>query len=290
MKLLLNGQLIDSKEAVISAFDHGFLYGMGLFETFRTYRGGAFLLERHAARLQAGCRMLGIAYMPDPMRIQREIDRLLAANELTDGYIRWSLSAGEGAIGLPAELYHEPTEIVYIKPLPADDPKTRSAKSLVLLDTLRSTPETPVRLKSFHYMNNIVAKRELTASGAPTGAEGLFLNARGEVVEGMVSNVFWIRGGELYTPAIETGLLPGITREFVIELAVESGLQVHEGLYAPEALWQADEVFLTNSVQEIVPVAQLIDRQGRVHALAGEAVLTRRLMAQYRMHAERNGS
>ncbi|MBW5449006.1 aminodeoxychorismate lyase [Cohnella sp. CFH 77786] len=289
MNVLRNGQVIDSKEAVISAFDHGFLYGMGLFETFRTYGGRPWLLERHAARLAEGCRQLGIDYSPDAERMRDGIARLLSANGMEDAYIRWSVSAGEGIVGLPSGPYEAPVEIVYAKELAADTPRTRAGKTLRLLRLRRSSPEGEVRLKSFHYMNNIVAKRELAAAGASPAVEGLFLDADGNVCEGIVSNVFWLSAGSLYTPSLETGPLPGITRAFVLEMAASSGYPVREGGYRFEELAAAEEVFLTNSIQEIVPVTELEDEYGqtvRRFASGDAGSLTREWMALYRNRAE----
>lgn len=236
MKILLDGQLISRDEAEISAFDHGFLYGIGLFETFRTYGGRPWLLDEHIERLAKGCALLGIRYEPDAERMKRGVADLLAANGLSDGYIRWSVSAGEGEIGLPSEDYERPREIVYAKALAGDEPETRSGKTLRLLKVRRSTPEGAFRLKSFHYMNNIVAKRELGAAGAAPGTEGLFLDGAGYVAEGMVSNIFWLHAGKLHTPSSDTGLLEGITRDYVLRMAHAEGIPVEEGLYGWEAL------------------------------------------------------
>lgn len=290
MKILLNGEAIDDHEAVISVFDHGFLYGMGLFETFRTYGGRPWLLERHAARLAESCRQLGISYAPDAGRMREGIARLLEENQLADAYIRWSVSAGEGVVGLPKGPYEGAAEIVYAKELAPDHPDTRASRPLRLLKLRRSDPENgAVRFKSFHYMNNILAKRELAAGGADPGAEGLFLSQAGHICEGIVSNVFWLSGGELYTPSLECGPLPGITREYVMEMAASSGVHIHEGAFRMEELASADEVFLTNSVQEIVPVACLEDETGAVvRRYKGDAAgsLTRQWMRTYRIHAE----
>lgn len=291
MKILFNRQLMDSKEAVISAFDHGFLYGMGLFETFRTYGGSPWLLESHANRLSKGCGMLGIDYTPELPRLKEAIAELLQENGLTDGYIRWSVSAGAGAIGLPSEIYDTPNEILYAKELAVDDPKTRKGKTLRLLKLPRSTPEGAFRMKSFHYMNNIAAKRELIQSGAGLGTEGLFLNNYGHVTEGMVSNIFWFNGRELCTPAATTGLLEGITREYVIEMAAELGIAVIEGLYTWNELLTADEVFVTNSIQEIVPVIHLESEFGVDQLVGGKDApgpVTSQFMMKYREDAERN--
>ena len=290
MKLLLNGQLASSEEAVISVYDHGFLYGMGLFETFRTYGGRPWLLERHAGRLAEGCRLLGIEYEADPARMKRETARLLEANGLRDAYVRWSVSAGAGPVGLPSEDYSRPNEIVYMKPLAADEPSARAAKTLRLLRLARSGPESDIRLKSFHYMNNIAAKRELSAGGAAPGTEGLFLNEAGHVSEGIVSNVFWVRDGVLHTPELAAGPLAGVTRGYVLELARHHGLKVSEGLYAWDRLKAAEEIFVTNSIQEIVPVDRLEETDGSSAWEAAQAGVPGRwtslLMNAYRHAAE----
>jgi 4-amino-4-deoxychorismate lyase len=289
MIVWLNGQLRDSSEAVISVFDHGYLYGMGLFETFRTYGQEPWLLDRHAARLSAGCRVLGIAYEPDILHIRRGIDRLLTANGLEDAYIRWSVSAGEGAVGLPSGAYSTPAEVVYAKELPADLPETQAGKPLRLLRVRRSTSEGNIRLKSFQYMNNILAKRELTAASAAPGTEGLFLDSGGRICEGIVSNVFWFADGVLHTPSMEAGPLPGITRQFVLELAESAGWLVREAGFQWADIVAADEVLLTGSVQGIVPVTRLEDSEGglvRRFDPIGTGSRTRVLMRQYRERAE----
>ncbi|MCC3377252.1 aminotransferase class IV [Cohnella sp. REN36] len=296
MKLLLNGRITASEEAVISVYDHGFLYGMGLFETFRTYGGRPWLLGLHAARLAESCRALGIEYMPDPDRMARDVRRLLEANGLADAYVRWSVSAGEGEIGLRDRAYDRPAEIVYAKPVAPDRPETRAAKRVRLLRLPRSTPEGgpgAPRLKSFHYMNNMLAKRELAAGGAAPGTEGLFLGADGDVCEGMVSNIFWIKDGVIHTPSLETGPLPGTTRAWVLAEGVRriggaAAMPAREGRYRWEELLRADEAFVTNAVQEIVPVAAFEEPDGTVRRLwpDGAGGITRRLMAAYRQAAE----
>jgi 4-amino-4-deoxychorismate lyase len=288
MIVLLDGQLCSSEQAVISVFDHGFLYGMGLFETFRTYGGKPWLLERHARRLAEGCRLLGLRYEPDPARMTADAARLLDANGLADAYVRWSVSAGDGALGLPAGEYDAPREIVYAKPLAPDDPGTRPAKTLRLLRLRRSGPEGEIRLKSFHYMNNILGKRELAASGAGPSVEGLFLDASGYVSEGLVSNVFWIADGTLHTPSAEAGPLAGVTASFVRELAAAHGLRTQAGLYAENVLPAADEIFVTNSIQEIVPVTALENAEGeRLNTWPHAGKWTTLLMEDYRGLAQR---
>lgn len=285
MKLLVNGRIVEEQEAVISVFDHGFLYGMGLFETFRTYGGKPFLLEAHAQRLGGGCRELGIDWSPDPERMEREVAALLRENSLVDAYIRYTVSGGAEALGLPGGSYARPTVVVYIKPLPALPAELyERGRPLQLLRLRRNTPEGGIRLKSFHYMNNILAKRELGEYPWAAAAEGLLLSEQGHVAEGIVSNVFWIREGVCYTPAIETGILPGITRAHVMGLAREQGLKTAEGRYVWDELRSAEEVFLTNSIQEIVPVTTLFETDGEKRTVGDGRIGpgTGRLLGSYR--------
>lgn len=284
MKIAINGRIVEDQDAVISIYDHGFLYGMGLFETFRTYGGRPFLLEAHLQRLADGCEELGFRYRSDPDALRRLVARLLAENSLPDAYIRLSVSAGTGELGLPGGDYERPNEIVYVKPLPARDERTYAeGKPIRLLQLRRSSPEGSVRRKSFHYMNNVLAKRELRRREGGSLAEGIFLDARGYVAEGIVSNLFWIRDGVLFTPSLATGILAGVTRERVIRLAAEAGLPVREGLFVWTDVVEADEAFLTNSIQEIVPVNRAIDPDGTERSIgAGRpGAHTRRLMQAY---------
>lgn len=284
-----NNGVIDAKDAKVSALDHGFLYGIGLFETFRTYGGVPFLLERHLDRLAEGCRQLGIPFKPDSAGLQDWIKRVMDKNELTEAYIRYTVTAGEDILGLPAGDYRQPNHLLYIKELPHfPDELYRHGKELQLLSLRRNTPEGPVRFKSLHYMNNILAKRELSGYiSAANGAEGLMLTAQEKIAEGIVSNIFFVKDNILCTPDIATGILPGITREMVIELALAAGLPVEEGLYGWGQLKAADEVFLTNSIQEIVPVTALWQKAER--SLVGKGScgsFTTKLMTLYRERTE----
>ncbi|WP_088834932.1 aminodeoxychorismate lyase [Paenibacillus tyrfis] len=285
MKIDLNGNVIEEQKAVVSVYDHGFLYGMGLFETFRTYGGRPFLLEWHLERLAAGCRELDIRYVPDSDGLQARIRRLLEANELEDAYFRFTVTAGTDMLGLPAEPYKHPTEILYVKSLPSIDSSVYTeGKPLQLLESRRNSPEGTIRHKSLHYMNNILAKQELRRYPWAAQAEGLLLDAQGFLSEGIVSNLFFMRGGALHTPSAETGLLPGITRRYVMTVARETGISVSEGLYRWEDLTGADEVFLTNSIQEIIPVTKLFDREGIAHTVGDGTAgpVTAKLLSRYR--------
>ncbi|WP_226002648.1 aminotransferase class IV [Paenibacillus sp. BJ-4] len=290
----VNGVLTEAAKAVIHVSDHGFLYGMGLFETFRTYKGVPFLLDRHLHRLAEGCRMLGIPFQPDEERLTGHIQGLMVANGLDEAYIRYTVSAGEEVLGLPSGDYTRPNHILFVKPLPSTNTQAgepTSPSALQLLRTPRNTPEGEIRLKSLHYMNNILAKRELQQYTAAVQhkAEGMMLTANGFLAEGMVSNLFFVRQDTLYTPDLSTGILPGITREFVLELAQLRGIPYEQGLYRWDELQQADEIFMTNSIQEIRPVHLLLEPDGGIHhisdSLAPTGPITALLLHDYRQKA-----
>lgn len=299
MKIGLNGNVVEAREAVISVYDHGFLYGLGLFETFRTYGGRPYLLDRHLERLKNGCAELGIRFGMNVRELEDWVRRLLQENGLADGYVRLTVSAGEGALGLPVGDYEQPNVVLLVKELPVtNDEALRKGKELRLLHTVRNTPEGSIRFKSLHYMNNIIAKRELLglsegrashAASASPEAEGLMLTREGWLSEGIVSNLFFVTGGIVRTPSVDTGILPGITRQRVMELAAEAGYTVEEGRYRWEGLAGAEEIWMTNSIQELVPVTTLssFDADSRIEISGGSAgPVTMELLALYRADTE----
>lgn len=254
MYLYVNGEIVHREEARISPFDHGFMYGLGAFETFRTYNGHPFLLDDHLARLNNSLAEMNIRLSLQREEVVKIVHQLLQTNGLKDAYVRLNVSAGIGDIGLQTDGYVAPVVIVYMKPLPST---VSMEKVCTVLKTRRNSPEGKERWKSHHYLNNILGKREI---GNDPRVEGIFLNEQGFVTEGIVSNLFWVKDGIVYTPSIDTGALNGITRQFVLSLLTALQIRYEEGLYRLPALEAADELFLTNSIQEIVPVVRLHDR------------------------------
>lgn len=252
MYLYMNGEIIKEDQARISPFDHGFLYGMGLFETFRVYEGHPFLLVDHLERLNSSLTMIGIHKSLNKDEVIQALKLLLEKNKLANAYIRLNVSAGVGAVGLPVEPYEHANVMMFVKPLPeAGGPTEKEAQ---FLKVSRNTPEGPLRLKSHHYMNNLLAKKEI---GNRTDVEGIFLTKDGCIAEGIVSNIFWVIDNQLFTPDLGTGILNGITRSFIKELASKRGIQVKEGFYKPDVLNTATEIFVTNSIQEIVAISKV---------------------------------
>lgn len=277
MYVYFNGQFAEKDEVRISPFDHGFLYGLGVFETFRIYSGHPFLLDDHLERLNKGLKSLNIDHAFERSQVVEILQKLLVKNGLDHAYIRLNVSAGNGEVGLQTESYTDPNILIFCKPLPP--PGGLLEKKAFLLDLKRNSPEGPERLKSHHYLNNVLAKREV---GDAADTEGIFLTKEGFLAEGIVSNIFWYRKGILFTPAVGTGILNGITRTFVITLARAAGIEVCEGFYKPEEAEDAEELFLTNSIQEIVPVTSF---QGKNYP-GKEGRIAAELYRHYEMHRE----
>lgn len=254
MYIYLNGEYVKQEEARISPFDHGYLYGLGVFETFRTYDGHPFLLDDHLARLKDALKELQIDYSPTRDDINSILDILLKKNGLDDAYIRFNVSAGIGEVGLQIEAYKNPTLIVFMKPLPKLVEGIE--KEAIILEQRRNSPEGATRLKSHHYLNNVIGKREV---GGNPNVEGIFLTKEGYLAEGVTSNLFWVKDDILFTPSVETGILDGVTRRFIMELANKHGIQHKIGYYLPQEIETCDEAFITNSVQEIVPLSKIND-------------------------------
>lgn len=274
MFININGKIVDEREAVISAFDHGYLYGIGVFETFRTYNGHPFLFDDHFNRLKASLEELQIKLPYTKLKLLGEVKRTIQANDMVDAYVRLNISAGSGEIGLQTEPYNSPQIIIYVKPI--GEP-VRKEKRGVLLALRRNSPEGAVRLKSHHYLNNILAKREV---GNDPAIEGIFLSQEGVLAEGIVSNLFWVKEGVLYTPSLTTGILNGITRQYILYAAQKLGIKVIEGSFEKGELLTADEAFVTNSIQEIVPLYQI--EHMRLPGLDGS--VTNRLIHHYEQH------
>ncbi|MDO3662519.1 aminodeoxychorismate lyase [Bacillus sp. C28GYM-DRY-1] len=264
--IYVNGRYIEEKDAVLSPFDHGFLYGIGVFETFRLYEGYPFLLDWHIERLKRALKDLQIEYTVSKHEILEMLDKLLRLNKIKDGNarVRLDISAGISDKGFAAQAYDKPTVLCYMNELkPESLPLQKTGK---VLSVRRNTPEGSFRLKSHHYLNNMYAKREI---GNDPLVEGIFLTEDGAVAEGIISNVFWRKDSCIYTPSLDTGILDGVTRRFVLENAKKMGLELKTGRYELEALLTADEAWMTNSVLEIIPFTKIeeVDYAGR----SGEA-------------------
>ncbi|MGM0838746.1 MAG: aminodeoxychorismate lyase [Bacillota bacterium] len=251
MIVYMDGSWKPLENTSIPVMDHGFLYGVGLFETFRTYQGSPFLFQDHLKRLREGLSSVYIEWEEDDESLQQLIETALEKNGLTDGVLRLNVTAGISNWGLPNETYTKPSTLLFTRPVaPVQD----GGRKAVFLQIPRNTPEGSVRLKSHHYLNNLLGKREIAKHA---DAEGIFLTREGYVSEGIVSNIFWVKNNTLYTPSISTGILNGVTRQYVIHLASLLGVKVEEGTYTKEELLRSEEVFVTNSTQEMVRISRV---------------------------------
>ncbi|MDY6892485.1 MAG: aminotransferase class IV [Chloroflexota bacterium] len=275
----LNGALLPRSQATISPFDHGFLYGYALFETMRSYSGHIFRLQRHLDRLTSAARHIGMPL--GTFDLEKACYDTLQANRLGDARIRLTVSTGEGEAipDLPPDAI--PTVFVvaaHYNPLP--DERYRSGFR-AMVSSIRQNSQTVLsRIKSANYLHNMIARREAREAGID---EALLLNERGFLCEGSTSNVFLVSGGNLITPGVDSGCLPGITRQTVIELATQMGTGVVQREIKLEELLQADEAFLTNSILELMPLREVDGKPvGGVTENGERGGVTGRLMIAYR--------
>jgi len=259
MKIYISGNIVDEKDAVISVFDHGLLYGDGVFEGIRAYNGRVFLLEEHIDRLYDSAKAIALNIPLSKSEITQAVIDTCKANEIADGYIRLVVTRGKGTLGLNPYLC-EKAEIIIIAAKIQLYPQELydNGLKIVTVGTIRNHPEAiNPRIKSLNYLNNVLAKIEAINAGC---MECLMLNHKGEVAEASGDNVFIIRNDVLYTPPSSCGALEGITRNKVMELAHNAGLEVVEKAMARYDLYVADEVFLTGTAAEIISVVDIDKR------------------------------
>jgi branched-chain amino acid aminotransferase len=260
MQVYVNRKLVPAKEAVISVFDHGFLYGDGIYETMRVYDGVIFMLDEHLRRLYRSASLIGLTVPLDTDSLKTSIYDTLMANSLKNAFVRLTVSRGYGPIGLDPDLCPEPTIVIITQEM-KDYPKSFYEKgiNLIIPDTRRNFKEAiNPQIKSLNFLNNILAKIEAKKKGA---YEVIMLNVYGKLTEGTVCNVFFFKDGVLCTPSLECGILDGITRRVVIDLALRDGLKVKEDEFTKEDLYLAEEVFITNSTMEVMPVSKVDDQK-----------------------------
>jgi branched-chain amino acid aminotransferase len=253
MWIFLNDRFVPREEARVSVFDHGFLYGDGIYETLRAYGGRIFMLQQHLTRLQRSAKLIGLEIPIAEKDWPNLLSDAIARNGLRDAYLRITVSRGTGEIGLDPGLCPKPTVVIIAKPFQAY-PAHLFARGVSLVTTSvhrnLATALSP-QIKSLNFLNNILAKQEATKAGA---FDGVMLNAEGHLTECTTSNIFFVQHGRLCTPSVACGILDGITREVVLTLAKERGMPTEESAYTPEALRQAEECFLTNTTMELMPV------------------------------------
>jgi branched-chain amino acid aminotransferase len=260
MQYHVNGELVDREAATVSVDDRGFRYGDGAFETCRVYGGEVFAWDRHVERLTRTCETLG---MPEavPEDLAVRVAETLDANDFEDAYVRISITRGIQPGKLTPGEAVDPTVVVYVKPLPRggiDGERVWNGPAVVQSVKTRRIPDNalPADAKTLNYLNGILARLELrrASNEGYRPDEALMRNTDGYVAEGATSNLFFVDDGVVKTPELGS-ILPGITRELVIELADSEGFPVRTGRYTPEEVRNADEAFLTNSTWEIRPIS-----------------------------------
>lgn len=286
--IYVNGKIVPKSQALVSVYDHGLLYGDGVFEGIRVYRGKIFKCKQHVERLYRSAEAIRLKIPVSPAEMVEIQRRCIQANEISDGYIRLVVTRGVGELGLDPRRCPVPG-IICIADQIHLFPQELYQKGMRVVVARR--PKTPIacldpRIKSLNYLNNILAKCEAIDFGCH---EVIMLNTEGYVTEGSGDNLFVVKDGKLYTPPPEAGLLEGITREFVIHtLAKDCGVKVVEKNMRLEEVLRADEVFLTGSAAEIIAVTQIDEHDGNQKIVRetrisdGEGPVTKRLRARFR--------
>lgn len=286
MKIWLDGKLVDESEAKISVFDHGLLYGDGVFEGIRFYNGRIFRLEEHIRRLYESARAIVLEIPWTPEEVCRFTCETVAANGLRDGYIRLVVTRGSGELGLNPYLCPRASMFIIastIKLYPEE--YYTNGLAVITCATRRPAPAALMpQVKSLNYLNNIMAKVEAIQANA---LEAVMLNEQGYVAECTGDNLFLLKNGELHTPLISDGALDGITRSVIIELAGKLGIKVVERSLTRYDIFIADECFLTGTAAEVIPVVQL-DRRKIGDGAPGP--LTRKFIEAFKELANSTGT
>lgn len=259
MKIYINGKLVPEKQARISVFDHGLLYGDGVFEGIRAYNGRVFMLDAHIERLFRSAKAIDLDIPMSRAGLARAVVRTCKANKTRNGYVRLVVTRGVGTLGLNPYVCKTPQVIIIASGIQLYPKKLyEQGLAIVTVGTMRNQPEAiNPRIKSLNYLNNVLAKIEALNAGV---MECIMLNPHGYVAEASGDNVFAVRGDTLITPPCWCGALEGITRAVVMDLAPELGYRVKEDVLTRYDLYTADEVFLTGTAAEIIGVAE-IDRR-----------------------------
>lgn len=279
----IDGAVVPAEQARVSVLDNGFTFGDSVYETLRTYGGRPFLLDRHLARLRNSAARLGIQIPLTDEGFAARLKELLARAANPESYIRFIVTRGVGDITYNFDRVKGPTVVLAVKPYePLPERHYQEGIPVILSSIRRNHPQAlDPGIKSCNLLNNILAVREAQAKGA---LEPILLNQAGDVAEGASANVFLVKAGGLLTPPLEAGILPGITRMVVLELARQLGLATREDTVRVPELLAADEVFLTSTLKELAPIRHI---DGRQVGNGKPGPVTLRLLRAYREYAAR---
>ena len=286
MLIYIDGEFLPKAEAKVSVFDHGLLYGDGVFEGIRSYNGRVFKLDEHLERLYDSAKSI-MLQIPIPIKTMKEtVLETLRRNHLREAYIRLVITRGVGDLGLDPDKCPKPSIIIIADKIALYPQKFyEEGLEIVTVSVRRNYSEAiNPRIKSLNYLNNILAKIEGKQSGAE---EVLMLNAEGYVVECSGDNIFWVKNEILVTPPVHMGILEGVTRNSVIDLARDAGMRVEERVFTRHDLYIADECFLTGTAAEVIPVVK-IDQRAIGDGQPGK--VTEKLIAAFRQFAHSHGT
>jgi branched-chain amino acid aminotransferase len=286
----VEGRLVPPEQALVPVLDRGFLYGDSVYEVVRTYAGRPFELDRHLLRMEKTAERIGLS-LPPRETLLRELQRTLDAAGNAESYARIVVTRGEGQFGLSPHLAPGHRLVIIVRPLqqPPEEQYERGLR-MAIAKTRRNPPQClDPALKTGNYLNNILALREAHDAGAD---DAILLDLSGRVTEATTSNVFFVQHGVLVTPPLRLGMLEGVTRAVFVEIARAEGLILREEPHGPEALAAADEVFMTSTLREAMPVTSLVfleshGEQVRTVADGKPGPLSRRLRAAFRGYVER---
>jgi branched-chain amino acid aminotransferase len=280
--IYLNGKIVPSEKALISVSDHGFLYGYGLFQTMRAYNGKLFLVDRHIKRLHEAAKVIGLEEKIKNIDFIKACNETLAANGLKEARVRLTVTNGDGEALPWVDKGGQPTVVVTAAPYtPLSEEQYNTGFKVGIASVRRMKQSSFSAIKSINYLLNVMARMEATEKGLD---ETIILNDEGYIAEGGGSNVFFVQEGKLITPSADMGIIPGITREVVIDLANKLSIGVREGPVGIGIIKRCEEAFMTNAVIEIMPVTQVSDNEGNSVTINGgkPGKITQRLREAYR--------
>ncbi|PQO30571.1 branched-chain-amino-acid transaminase [Blastopirellula marina] len=259
-KVYINGKFFAPNEAMVSVFDHGLLYGDGVFEGLRIYNGKIFRLEQHIRRLYDSAKAICLKIPMTSADLTEACLETVKQSEFTDGYIRLVITRGAGTLGLGPERTENPQVIIIVDKIKLYPQEFYdNGLAIITASTIRNHPAAlSPRIKSLNYLNNIMAKIEASNAGC---LEALMLNHKGEVSECTADNIFIVRDGNLLTPPTDAGILEGVTRDVVLELAREAGIPTFEKTMTRHDVYVADECFMTGTAAEVIGVVKVDDRE-----------------------------